>query len=247
MSGHSHYATIKRQKSANDAAKGKVFSKYARAIQIAVKTGGSPDPNSNYKLRMTIEAARGENMPKENIERAISRAAGDSANIEEVTYEGFGPVGVSVIVEVATDNRNRTAQEMKNFFEKGGGSLAGPGAVSYNFEQKGIILTQKGENPENTMLTLIDAGAEDVEEVDDGFEVYVAPTHTAIVKEKLESMGIKVISAKLIMKPKNMQTVNTKEEANKVLNWLEKLEEHEDVQKVFVNLDIPQELVAELS
>ena len=247
MSGHSHYATIKRQKSANDAVKGKVFSKYARAIQIAVKTGGSPDPNSKYKLRMTIEAARGENMPKENIERAISRAAGDSANIEEVTYEGFGPVGVSVIVEVATDNRNRTAQEMKNFFEKGGGSLAGPGAVSYNFDQKGIILTQKGENPEKTMLTLIDAGAEDVEEVDDGFEVYVTPTQTAAVKEKLESMGIKVTSAKLIMKPKNMQTVSTKEDANKVLNWLEKLEEHEDVQKVFVNLDIPQELVAELS
>jgi len=247
MSGHSHYATIKRQKSANDVAKGKVFSKYARAIQIAVKTGGSPDPNSNYKLRMTIEAARGENMPKENIERAISRAAGDSANIEEVTYEGFGPLGVSVIVEAATDNRNRTAQEMKNFFEKSGGSLAGPGAVSYNFEQKGVIFTEKGENSENTMLALIDAGAEDVEEAEDGFEVYVAPAQTAAVKEKLESTGVKVVSAKLIMKPKNMQTVNTKEEAARVLSWLEKLEEHEDVQKVFVNLDIPQNLVAELS
>lgn len=247
MSGHSHYATIKRQKSVNDAAKGKVFSKLARAIQMAVKAGGGGDPDTNYKLRMAVDAARSENMPKDNIERAISRASGESANIEEVMYEGFGPLGVSVIVEVATDNRNRTAQEMKNMFERGGGSLAGPGAVSFNFEQKGLILVGKGENADETTLKLIDAGAEDVEEVEDAIEVYVAPVQTAILREKLESIGMVVKSSSLIMKPKNLQTVNSKEEAEKVLGWLEKLEEHDDVQKVYANLDIPQEILKSIS
>lgn len=247
MSGHSHYATIKRQKQANDAAKGKVFSKLARGIQMAVKTGGSADPNSNYKLRMAIDAARSENMPKDNIERAIARAAGDSANIEEVVYEGYGPAGVSVIVEVATDNRNRTAQEMKNLFERGGGNLGGPGSVSFNFEQKGQLLVEKGDKSDETTLALIDAGAEDIMEVDDVLEVYVAPSLTASLRDKLEELGINVRSSGLIMKPKNIQTVGNKEQAEKILSWLEKMEEHDDVQKVYVNLDIPQEILDTLS
>jgi YebC/PmpR family DNA-binding regulatory protein len=246
MSGHSHYATIKRQKQANDAVKGKIFSKLARSIQVAVRTGGSSDPASNYRLRMAIEAARAENMPKENIERAIKRAGGDAQNIEEVTYEGFGPGGISVIVEAVTDNRNRTSQEIKNLFERGGGSLGGPGSVLFNFEQKGMIVTEKGVNPEDTMLKLIDAGAEDVVEEKDAFEVYVSPSMTEEIKEKISEMGIGVKSASLVMRPKHLQTVSSKEEAQKILAWLEKIEEHDDVQKVYANLDVPQDVVESL-
>ncbi len=153
MSGHSHYATIKRQKGMKDAAKGKVFSKMGRAITIAVKSGGGiSDPNANYKLRMAVDAARAVNMPKENIERAISKAAGHSQSLDEIIYEGFGPGGVGIIVEAATDNRNRTAQEIKNIFERGGGNLGGPGSVAFNFDPKGLIVVKKGEASEPQML-----------------------------------------------------------------------------------------------
>src|SRR3990167_7017413 len=136
MSGHSHFSTIKRQKAANDAVKGNLFSKMARSIMLAAK--GGADPDMNFKLRVEIDKARAASMPKENIERAIAKATTEAANLEEITYEGFGPNGVGVLVEAATDNKNRTAQEMKNVFEKAGGSLAGPGAVSFNFEHKGF-------------------------------------------------------------------------------------------------------------
>lgn len=175
MSGHSHYATIKRQKESKDAARGNIFSKLTRAIQIAVKTGGGPDPDSNSKLRVVMEKAGAANMPKENIERAILKASSEAENVEEATYEGFGPSGVSIIVVTATDNRNRTGQELKNLFERAGGSLAGPGAVSFNFENKGFMLVQKTANPESQILTLIDLGVEEVEETEDGIEVYVSP------------------------------------------------------------------------
>jgi YebC/PmpR family DNA-binding regulatory protein len=244
MSGHSHFATIKRQKALNDAAKGNVFSKMARAIMIAAKSGA--DPDMNFKLRFEIDKARAVSMPKENIERAIARATTDAANLEEISYEGFGPFGMGVIVEAATDNKNRTAQEMKNTFERGGGSLAGPGAVSFNFESKGFMLVKKTDNPEAQMLSLIDAGVEDIEEVDGGLEVYVAPDKLSETHKKLVGMGFGISEVELQMKPKNLLTLTDPAQASKALVFLDSLEELEDVQKVFSNIDIPDDVVEQI-
>lgn len=241
MSGHSKWSTIKRQKEANDHVKGKLFSKMGRAISVAVKAGGGSDPASNYKLRVVIDQARASNMPKSNIERAVSKAS-EVGNIEEVTYEGFGPAGVSVIVETATDNRNRTGQEMKNVFERSGGSLGGPGSVAFNFDSKGLIVVEKND-AEKQILELIDAGVEDFEETEDGIEVYVSPTKVSEKRQDLEDKGFKIMSASLVKKPKNLVSITDKDAALKVVSFLEKIEENEDVQEVFANVNIPQELV----
>lgn len=235
MSGHSHFATIKRQKEAKDAAKGNVFSKMARAIMIAAK--GGADPDMNFRLRFEMDKARSVGMPKENIERAIARATTEAANLEEISYEGFGPGGIAVIVQVASDNKNRTAQEMKNIFERGGGSLAGPGSVSYNFDSKGLLLVKKTSDPDSQMLSLIDAGAEDIIESEDGLEVYVAPEKLGEIHEKFTTLGFEVVSAEQVMKPKNLQTVNDKDMAQKAAKFIEDLEDNDDVQRVFTNLD----------
>lgn len=242
MSGHSHYAQIHRQKGINDAKKGNLFSKIARAIAIAVKSGG-PNPDANLKLKEAMEKAREASMPKENIERAIARGSGEGESLEEVTYEGFGPFGIAVIAEVATDNKNRTAQEIKNIFERVGGSLAGPGSVSFNFEPKGFMLIKKSANVESQMLSLIDAGVEDVQEVDDGIEVCVAPEKLGEIAKKLGSAGFEILQTELQMKPKNLMTVGSASEATKAISFLDSLEEQDDVQKVFSNLDIPDEYV----
>ncbi|MFC1625489.1 YebC/PmpR family DNA-binding transcriptional regulator [Patescibacteria group bacterium] len=244
MSGHSHYATIKRTKEAKDAAKGKVFSRLAKEISIAVKAGGgNKDPDSNYKLRIIMEKAKAANMPKSNIERALSKGS-EGAAMEAVSYEGYGPKGISVIVETATDNRNRTAQEIKSMFERVGGSLGGPGSVSFNFESKGLLVVKKRQDVQNQMLTLIDEGVEDVEETTDAVEAYVAPGKLKEMKDKLESKGFEVTSMELYMKPKNMQAVTEGKDATKILEFLDTLDEHEDVQNVFTNVDIPDDLVA---
>lgn len=240
MSGHSHYATIKRQKEAKDAQKGKIFSKLAREIAIAVKAGG-PDPNANYKLRIVIEKAHSVNMPKSNIERAITSGSGGEA-VDEVTYEGFGPSGIAVIVQTATDNRNRTAQEIKNIFERAGGSLAGPGAVSFNFENKGFLLIEKTSDPEAQILKLIDLGVEDVEETSDGIEIYVSPDKLSELRKKVEEAGFKVKETEIYMKPKSYMTLKSSEDVKKALSFLETLDDNDDVQKVFSNLDIPDNL-----
>jgi YebC/PmpR family DNA-binding regulatory protein len=245
MSGHSHYATIHRQKELNDAARGSIFSKLAREITLAVKQAG-PSPDANFKLKVAMERAHAANMPKENIQRAIERASGAEA-LEEVTYEGFGPEGVAVIVEVATDNRNRTSQEIKNTFERGGGRLAGPGAVSFNFEPKGLVVVPKGENAEEQILKLIDLGAEDVEETTDGIEVYVSPDKLAETAGKLSAENIPTTSIELVKKPKTLVTLSDAAAAKKVLGLLDSLNEHEDVQKVFANLDIPDEVASLVS
>lgn len=244
MSGHSHYATIKRQKGANDAARGNLFSKLARSIMIAAK--GGADPDMNFKLRFEIDKAREASMPKENIDRAIAKATTEAANLEEITYEGFGPGGISVMVEVASDNKNRTAQEMKNVFEKNGGNLAGPGAVSFNFESKGFMLIKKNEDPESQILTLIDAGVEDVVETSDGIEVYTAPEKLGEIHKDLSSKGFEITQAELQMKPKNLQVVSDSALAAKALKFLDSLEELEDVQKVFTNLDVPDEIMGQI-
>lgn len=244
MSGHSKWATIHRSKEVKDAKRGNLFSKLGRAISIAVKAGGGPDPSSNFKLRVAIEKARAADMPKDNIERAISRAA-EAGALEEVNYEGFGPGGIGVIVEVATDNKNRTSQEIKNAFERGGGSLAGPGAVSFNFEQKGFLLVKKTDKPDEQMLALIEAGVEDVEETEDGIEVYTVPSKLAEVRNDLEGKGFEIVSMELYMAPNSLVTVSDPDVAKRAMSFLEGLEEGEDVQKVYSNLDVPENLLYE--
>lgn len=244
MSGHSHYATIKRQKATNDAAKGNLFSKMARAIMIAAKNG--PDPDMNFRLRFEIDKAREASMPKENIERAIAKATTEAANLVEITYEGFGPGGFGVMVEVMSDNKNRTAQEIKSVFERGGGTLAGPNAVAFNFESKGFMLVKKSADPDSQMLALIDAGVEDIEDSGDGFEVYTAPEKLSEMHKKLVGSSFEVSQAELQMKPKNFQTITDPAVATKALKFLDDVEGLEDVQKVFSNLDIPDEVMAKI-
>ncbi len=244
MSGHSHYATIKRQKATNDAAKGNLFSKMARAIMIAAKSGA--DPDMNFRLRFEIDKARAVSMPKENIERAIAKATTEAANLEEITYEGFGPGGFGVMVEVMSDNKNRTAQEIKNVFERGGGTLAGPNAVAFNFESKGFMLVKKNADPDAQMLTLIDSGAEDIEDSPDGFEVYVAPDKLGQTHKKLVENGFTVAETELQMKPKNFQTIENSADASKAIKFMDDIESLEDVQKVFSNLDIPDEVMSQI-
>lgn len=243
MSGHSHFATIKRQKESNDAAKGKVFSKLARAVQVAVKTGGGSDPDSNYKLRMAIDIAKASNMPKDNIERAIKRAEGEGLSLEEIVYEGYGPEGVQVIVDATTDNRNRTSQEIKNIFDRGGGSLAGPGAVSFNFESKGMLLVKKNGNTDDLILKLIDLGAEDVDDAGDVIEVYTSLDNLHELKSKASENGLDVISAEIIKRPKTMVEIKDKDKANRILKLMDQLDDSEDVQKVFANFDIADGLI----
>jgi YebC/PmpR family DNA-binding regulatory protein len=246
MSGHSHYATIKRKKEARDAQRGKLFSKLSRAISVAVKTGGGPDPDANSKLRMAIEQAKAANMPKDNIKRAIDKGKGSGENLEEFSYEGFGPHGIYVLVEVATDNRNRAGQEIKNIFERGGGHLAGPGAVSFNFDRKGLIVVKKKADFEEQFLKLIDMGVEDAEDSQAGIEVYVSAEALSEIVEKLKEARYKILSSELVMRPKNYTTISEVDKAAKTLSFLDDLEQLEDVQKVYVNLDIPQETLEQI-
>lgn len=246
MSGHSHYATIHRQKELKDAQKGQIFSKLAKEIAIAVTSGG-PDPNSNFKLRVAMDRARAANMPKDNVERAISSGSSSAANLEEATYEGFGPSGIAVMVSAATDNRNRTGQEVKNIFERAGGRLGGPGSVLFNFEPRGLIVVKKEGDGQEQMLKLIDIGVDDIDDTGEALEVYVPSVKTMEVKDAIEKLGFTVISAELTLKPKNMQTVSEVNEASKVLSFLDVLGEHEDVQKVYANIDIPNEVMSKLN
>ncbi|EKE13086.1 MAG: protein of unknown function DUF28 [uncultured bacterium] len=244
MSGHSHFATIKRQKAANDSAKGNLFSKLARAIMIAAKSGG--DPDMNYKLRFEIDKAREAGMPKDNIERAITKATTEAANLEEITYEGFGPGGIGVMIEVASDNKNRAAQEIKNLFDRAGGSMGGPNSVAFNFESKGFMMVKKTEDPDTQMLELIDAGAEDIEDVGEEFEIYVAPDKLGQINKDLTAKGFEIKETELQMKPKNFVNVSEAAVASKIIKFIDEVESHDDVQKVFTNADIPDEVMASI-
>jgi YebC/PmpR family DNA-binding regulatory protein len=246
MSGHSKWATIKRQKGANDVKRGMLFTKLSKAITIAVQQGGGvADPDSNFRLRLAIEAARSANMPKDNIERAISRAAGkEGANLEEGLYEGFGPGGFSVIVESLTDNKQRTVSEVKNVFDKNGGSMGNQGSVQYQFEKKGMITVDKnGKDIDDIFLIAADNQAEDVEEIGKEGLVYTRPEDLALVRNALIQHGLTVKTAELTWKPIVISTVSDKTMAEKALNFLEKLEDLDDVQKVYANFDIPEEVI----
>ena len=243
MSGHSKWSTIKRQKESTDIKRGLLFSKLARAITIAGKVGVNPD--ANFKLRLAIDRARAANMPKDNIERAITKAVGGAA-VEEVTYEGYGPSGVAVVVQAVTDNKNRTAQEIKNLFERGGGRLGNPGSVSYQFEELGQLLVQKTSSPEEQMLALIDAGVEDLEETPDGIEIFVNTRELSSLREKINELGFGVVSSEFVLRPKNLITINNQSGAQKVVSFLENIQAHDDVQNVWANIDIPQEVLGQI-
>lgn len=235
MSGHSHFATIKRQKGLKDAAKGNIFGKLSKNISIAIKSGGSTNPDMNFKLRIAIDKAKESNMPKDNIDRILKNAESKMDSIEEMRYEGFGPYGVGVIIDVATDNKNRSAQEFKSIFEKGGGNIAGPGAVSYNFDSKGFMLVKKSDDVDSQILTLIDLGVDDVEDTEDGLSVFVHPEELSKEKQKIEAAGFEVSQAELMMVPKNYVEIDNPEHVEKVTKFLEMLEDHDDVQKVYSN------------
>ncbi|HWA51720.1 MAG TPA: YebC/PmpR family DNA-binding transcriptional regulator [Patescibacteria group bacterium] len=230
MSGHSHYATTKRQKELKDNARGQVFSKLSRAITIAAK--GGADPDANFKLRIAIEKAREASMPKENIDRAISKAS-SGGELEEVLYEGFAPGGAAVLVEVATDNRNRTNAEIKNLFEKNGGKMGNPGSVSFNFAPKGLLVIKKTASDDD-LLKLIDLGAEDFEDVGEELEIYVEPNKLNEMQKKLTENSFQVTSAELMQKPINFSDV-TPDKSAQVTQFLENFDNHDDVQKVFTN------------
>jgi YebC/PmpR family DNA-binding regulatory protein len=244
MSGHSHWATIKRKKGANDAKRGAIFTRLGREIAIAAREGA--DPDSNYKLRLIVDTARGQGMPKDNIERAIRRGAGldkDAAAFEEATFEGYGPHGVAMMVKVVTDNRNRTISDLRRIFTRAGGNLAENGAVAWSFEQKGYISApREGRDPDKAFEMAIEAGAEDVDTSDDLIEFYTLPSDLHAVAKALQGMGIKPESVELIMKPKNMASLDAKD-ALSVLNVIDNLEELDDVQNVYSNLDLNEELV----
>lgn len=243
MSGHSKWATIKRQKGANDMKRALAFTKLGNAIAVAVRQGGFvADPESNFKLRLAVEAARAANMPKENIERAISRAAGKAGmNLDEAVYEGFGPGGISVVVEAYTDNKQRTVAEVKNVFDKNGGNMGAQGSVMYQFERKGSLAVEKaGKTLDDIFLIAVDAGAEDVEEAGEEVIIYSKPEDLDKVRTFLIEKGIKIINAELIYKPINLVTLDDKQIADRAIALLERLEDLNDVQKVYTNVDIPQ-------
>lgn len=239
MSGHSKWATIKRQKGANDAKRGAVFTKLSKAITIAVQQGGGiGDPNQNFRLRLAMDAARAANMPKENMERAIDRAVGkQGVALEEVVYEGFAPGGIAVIVEAATDNKNRTVGEVQNVFNKNGGNIGQPGSVSYQFTQMGqIVINRNGKTTDDIFLDAADAGAEDIEEVgDEEIFVYTQPTSIAKVRDGLQAKGYTILETEIIRKA-NLPVALDDEAVEKVMSFLEKLEDLDDVQKVYSNL-----------
>ncbi|MCL4338172.1 YebC/PmpR family DNA-binding transcriptional regulator [Patescibacteria group bacterium] len=247
MSGHSKWSKVKHQKEATDAVKGKIFTKIANAIIVAVKEGGGiKDPESNFKLRLIVEKARSLNMPKENIERAIERAAGggEGEEINEIVYEAFGPAGVGIIIEAATNNKQRTVSDLKNVLERGGGVLATTGAVSHLFKYVGLITIPKtGNDNDKVMEQAIDAGAIDIDDTGDDIEVYTEPKDVHKIKETLSQAGVPVSSFELYYRPVTSIPVNDSQTAQKVLSLLTSLEELEDVQKVFANFDIPDNLL----
>lgn len=248
MSGHSKWATIKHKKGKTDAKRGKLFSKLSRAITVAAREGGT-DPAMNLALANAIDKARAESMPKENIERAIQRGGGgaEGEQYESILYEGYGPGGVAIIVEVLTDNRNRSAAEVRNIFSKHGGQLAQPGAVAWGFERRGSIVVDGTKYDEDTvMAAAIEAGADDVVQDGDQFEVLTQPADFAAVRDALTAAGIELEAAELTMAPKT--TVKLDEnDARKTMKIMDALEDSDDVQEVYANFDIPEEILEALA
>ena len=241
MSGHSKFANIKHKKEKNDAAKGKIFTIIGREIAVAVKEGG-PDPANNSKLRDVIAKAKSNNMPNDTIERGIKKAAGDanSVNYVTITYEGYGPNGTAIIVNALTDNKNRTASNVRNAFTKGGGNVGTTGCVSYMFDEKGQIIIDKEEcsmDADELMMMALDAGAEDFAEEEDSFEIITAPDDFSAVREALEKENIPMAQAEVTMIPQNYVELTNEDDIKKMNRILDLLDEDDDVQSVYHNWD----------
>lgn len=244
MSGHSKWANIKNKKEKTDSQRGKIFTKIGREIAIAVKEGGS-DPANNSKLRDVIAKAKANNMPNDNITRSIKKAAGElgSVNYEEITYEGYGPGGTAIIVEVVTDNRNRTAAEIRHIFDKSGGSMGASGCVSWMFDKKGLMVVERSASidEDELMMEALDAGAEDFNALDDVYEIYTSPADFSAVREALESK-YSFISAEIGMFPQNtVDATNDPELVEKIVKMLDRFDDDDDVQEVYHNVTLPEE------
>ena len=249
MSGHSKWATIKRKKAANDAKRSNQFAKLLRAVEVAAKEGGG-DPAANMTLASAVEKAKASSVPNDNIERAIKRGGGadaSAARYEEITYEGYAPGGIALFVEALTDNRNRTAQDVRHAFTRNGGNLGETGSTAWMFTRKGVIVVEKDAAPDDERLfeLALEAGAEDLNDSESSWEVVTEPTALAAVRDALRGAGIELFSAELTMLPQSTIPVDGGE-ARKVLQLIEGLEDLEDVQSVYANFDIPEEVMASL-
>jgi YebC/PmpR family DNA-binding regulatory protein len=247
MGGHSHWSQVKRQKGASDAKRGQIFTKIGREIMIAAREGGG-DPAMNARLRLVLAKARENNMPADTVERAIKRGTGqleDATQLVAATFEGYGPGGVAIMMDVVTDNRNRAVAALRTTLSRGGGSLGESGCVAWQFDSKGLILIEATDsNPEEVALMAIDAGAEDVDVEDERVEVHTAPGDLEKVRKNLEEMEVPVASAELSMIPKSTVSLDEKQ-AVQVLRLLDNLEELDDVQRVYSNADFPDEVLVE--
>ena len=243
MSGHSKWHNIQAKKGKADAARGKIFTKIGREIAIAVREGGA-NPESNGKLRDIIAKAKANNMPNDNIQRSIKKAAGEGSgiNYEEIVYEGYAPGGVAVICNIVTDNRNRTSADVRHIFDKCGGNLGAPGSVSYMFDNKGQIVVERepGMDEDEMMMIALDAGAEDMKALDDVFEIYTAPNDFSAVREALEQQGLSFLSADVKMIPQNTVSITDEETAAKIEKLLDMLDDNDDVADVYHNAELPE-------
>lgn len=242
MSGHSKFANIKHKKEKNDAAKGKIFTMIGREIAVAVKEGGGPDPANNFKLAQVIAKAKANNMPNDTIERGIKKAAGDNGNVnyEHVTYEGYGPSGIAIIVEALTDNKNRTAANVRSAFTKGSGSMGTQGCVSFMFDKKGQIIIDKEEcdlEADDLMMMALDAGAEDFAEEEDSYEIVTDPDDFQTVYDALSAENIAMASAEVTMIPQNYVTLSDENDIKQLNRTLDLLDDDDDVQSVYHNWD----------
>ena len=244
MSGHSKWATIKHKKGAADKARAKVFAKLIRQVEVAAREGG-PDPDANPSLRTMFQKARDNSVPIDTIERAIKRATGGLEGVvyESITYEGYAPGGVAVLCDVLTDNRNRTSAEVRNAFTKHGGSMAEPGAVAWQFERKGVVLADRSADEEELMLLALDAGAEDLSDDGEVWRITTPPTELHTVRAALEEGGITVSSSELTMQPTSTIAVEESDVAKRVLRLIDALDDNDDVQDVYANFDISDELL----
>ncbi|MDE7299872.1 MAG: YebC/PmpR family DNA-binding transcriptional regulator [Lachnospiraceae bacterium] len=245
MSGHSKFANIKHKKEKNDAAKGKIFTRLGREIAVAVKEGG-PDPNNNSKLKDIVAKAKSNNMPNETIERSIKKAAGDvnNVNYEFVSYEGYGPSGTAIIVEALTDNKNRTAANVRNAFTKGNGNVGTQGCVSFMFDTKGQIIIDKeecGKDADELMMLALDAGADDFDEEEDSYEILTAEDAFSAVREALENAGVPMLEAEVTRLPQTYVTLTDEDDIRMIRRTLDLLDEDDDVQNVYHNWDAPED------
>ena len=248
MSGHSKWASIKHKKGAADAKRGKIFSRLNKEITVAARLGGG-DPAGNPRLRSAIQAAKAENMPKDNIERAIKKGTGEleGTSYEECNYEAYGPGGVAIMIDCLTDNKNRTVAEVKHLFERHGGNLGEPGCVSWIFEKKGLIVFERESVEEERLLELaLDAGAEDIKEEETQFEILTDPSDFESVKKAFDDEGLSYTVAEVSMIPQNTVSLEGRD-AEKMLNLMETLEDHDDINHVYANFDIPDEVMEALS